>query len=202
MVIIGTHRLQDYLTLNDGIMQCSIPDRHFESVPPKQVERLEQSQDFLILGNGYPALRYLLVMRSSDGNSALFRGPVSVQDSIFAKKMPVQTVVIQLTAQLETREEWEMPMLRFKAYKYITGECVKLDGWLQPSGDRIYPRQIADLVAHHMEGAMGPGTQWNVLPPHTPLWEPRTTVAEPTVRLNGKMSPASVRMANSIAVDI
>ena len=209
MVVIGTHRVQNYLAMNDGIMECSIPDSHFELVPPKQVERLEENQEFLILGNGYPALRYLLVMRSRDGNSALFRGPVSVQDNIFAKKMPVVTIVIQLTAQLETRAEWDQPMLRFKAYKFITGECVKHDGWLLPISDRIYPRQIADLVQHHVEGAMGPGTQWkfvgrlaNVLGPHTPLWEPRTTVVKPAVRLNGKMSPAAVRMANTIAVDI
>ena len=150
MVVIGTHRMQNYLAMNDGIMECSIPDSHFELVPPKQVERLEENQEFLILGNGYPALRYLLVMRSLDGNSALFRGPVSVQDNIFAKKMPVVTIVIQLTAQLETRAEWDQPMLRFKAYKFITGECVKPDGWLLPSSDRVYPRQIADLAQHHV----------------------------------------------------
>ncbi|CAL1161279.1 unnamed protein product [Cladocopium goreaui] len=110
MVIIGTQRLQNYLQLSEGVMTCTIADKDFEHVPPRQVERLEAQEDIFILGNGYPAVRYLLVCRSDNGQSVLFRGPQSTADCIYCKKMPLKTVVIKLTAHLETRPEWDQPL--------------------------------------------------------------------------------------------
>ena len=209
MVIIGTHRLQSHLQLSEGVMTCTIPDKDFQHVPPRQVERLEAHEDIFILGNGYPALRYLLVCRSDDGQSVLFRGPAAMADCIYCKKMPLKTVVIKLTGHLENRPDWDQPLIRFKAWMAASGECLKADGWLLPSSDRIYPRQIQDLVRHHIEDSHGPNVEWrfigramNLLPPMTPLWEPRCTEVTPKMRLWSKMVPPCVRMYNSIDLDM
>ena len=209
MVIIGTHRLQSHLQLSEGVMTCTIPDKDFQHVPPRQVERLEAHEDIFILGNGYPALRYLLVCRSDDGQSVLFRGPAAMADCIYCKKMPLKTVVIKLTGHLENRPDWDQPLIRFKAWMAASGECLKADGWLLPSSDRIYPRQIQDLARHHIEDSHGPNVEWrfigramNLLPPMTPLWEPRCTEVTPKMRLWSKMVPPCVRMYNSIDMDM
>ena len=83
-------------------------------------------------------------------------------DRIYCKKTPLKTVVV-MTTHLENRPDWDQPLIRLKAWMAASGECVKADGWLLPSSDRIYPRQIQDLVQHHIEDSHGPNVEWRFI---------------------------------------
>ena len=145
-VVIGAEQTHRWLQLKDGILTADeIPDEDFSKLPPKQLERLlEDPRGFLVLGNGYPALRYIPILHSQDGNAILYAGPAGARDVMFVKKLLVRSLIYFVTF---TEEEMT---IRFHATD-MTGREVKIGGWQFVKESRIWPRQILELVVGEEE---------------------------------------------------
>lgn len=195
-VLLTQDEIFTHIRVNDGYLECILPDGEFDALGEKQCEKLNATPTgppVIVLGNGYPGWIYTLIGACKSQATWLYQGPKNKKDCMLIKKLPLRTKVFTLKMSFG-------PGSVYKLFaESIAGGDVNANGWQFGIDVKVMPNHIAQLIEEALEEQgqpLGPnvtiklvGKGNNIIPTRCPLWDPRMiSRPQPRLRLLSKQS--------------
>ena len=203
---IGCDVTHKYLYIDDASKELRVraPEGDWLPLPAKQVEKMQQENEDatpprqLVLGNGYPAWKYLHVMSAE--NSHLYCGSINMAENLIVKPFDIRTMVVTVTYSTN----W--------VSKEITFVCAAMSGNVicvvtKSFDQKIYVRELIEEVRFHLADELAPSYRVSlvnkdgqVLMPFMPLFTPeqKTFKVIPARKILKKTPVAHLALAKKL----
>lgn len=205
-VLLDPAELFTQIRVEDGYLECILPDFEFEPLGEKQCEKLDNTPSgapVIVLGNGYPGWLYTLIGACKTRNTYLYQGPKNKRDVMLIKKLRLCSKVFNLKCKIGPST--------YRLYaQTLAGSDIKPDGWEFTADVKMMPNHMITFIEDALDArgeSVGPnvtiklvGKNNELIPLKTPIWDPRL-VSRPLPRQRVLMKQSVQKMHLKKLVD-